>query len=237
MRRGRAERRDVVEVGRGLALRGQQQVLHADHRGQRGCLEHPDELVAGGRQDQAGRLRQHHPARDLGLAHPQHAGGGSLAPVHAEQAAAHDLGHVGGLVEAQRHHGAGERAEVQAPQRKDVEHEDQLKQHRRTAEDPDVAVDHPAQRRHRTGLGQREDQPAGDAEQHGHDRQRERQSRCGQEVRREDLLQESHVSCPPPWSATAGGRFRRSSSPRAAGRIWRAVPGICRRRRTCPRRP
>ncbi len=77
------------------------QLDHADHEQQRGRLEHVVELVAEGRNDHPGRLRQDDPAHRLARGHAQGSGRLHLARIDREDAGADDLGHVGALVQAE----------------------------------------------------------------------------------------------------------------------------------------
>jgi hypothetical protein len=68
---------------------------------ERGVLDHGDRLVAGRRDDDSHGLREHDPPHRLAGTHPQCLGRLGLAPVDREDAGAGDLGHVGGLGEAE----------------------------------------------------------------------------------------------------------------------------------------
>ena len=104
--------RDDLE--RPAADRPQLEVQLAGHRDrdqQRGVLQHRDRLVAGRRDDDPHRLRQHDPAHRLRAAHPQRTGRLDLAGIHRLDAGPHDLGHVGALGERQPEQAGGEPGE------------------------------------------------------------------------------------------------------------------------------
>ena len=83
----------VDELGRVEQLR------ERDHADERGRLQHRDGLVAGRRDDHPHRLGQHDPPHRLHAGHAERLRCLRLALVDREDAGAHDLGHVGGLVQ------------------------------------------------------------------------------------------------------------------------------------------
>ena len=74
----------------------------------RAVLEHRDELVAGGRDDDAQRLRKDDAAHRLSWVMPRLLRGVHLAALHREDAGAHDLRHVGAFVDAEGDDGGAE---------------------------------------------------------------------------------------------------------------------------------
>ena len=68
------------------------------------------DLAAGRRDDGAHRLGEHDAAQGAARAHAEGRAGLALAGVDGEQAAADDLGHVRGLVEAEAEDGREQRA-------------------------------------------------------------------------------------------------------------------------------
>ena len=155
----------VDTVGDGVG--GELQFEGERHGGdQRGGLQHADGLVAGGRDDDAHGLRQHDAAHDERAVHAQCLGRLGLAGVHGFKAGTHDFGQVGGLVQGQTnpcgvecgdHHVGVDAPELHRGERNSEadlgnQHgeqtpENELRVHRRAAEEPDEEPADAAQHR------------------------------------------------------------------------------------------
>ncbi len=145
-----------------------------------------DQHVPRGRHDRAHRLRDDDPPQGTAPAQPERLRGLRLPGVHGQDAAAHHLGRVRGLVQGQaddggergteqvdRLHGDELRAEGDAEaerrvERADVEPEQQLHQQRRGPEDPHIAPAQRAQHRVRRQTHHGEHGPEHKAQHHDH---------------------------------------------------------------------
>ena len=197
----------VLKFARVDLLRREQQLEHRpEHEHQRGVLEHRDRLVAGRRDDHPHRLRQHDPPHDLKAAHPQRLRRLGLALVDRDDPGAHDLGHVGALVEPEAeqrgHERRDQRVRVRVDerrperdpevdrrvQRRDEVPEQQLDQQRRAAEEPDVEPAGTGDQRVRREPHHRQQHPEDDPDQHREHRQLDRDQDAVQDPRVEQVL-------------------------------------------------
>jgi hypothetical protein len=204
--RGDDEQRDRLEVGGVDPLHRGEKLEVTDHHHQRGGLQHRDGLVAGRRDDHPHGLGQHDPAQRLRPRHPQRPRRLRLPLVHGQQPAAHDLRHVGGLVEAEAEQAGRElvdelvgverdelRPERDAQREPRVERgeevpEQQLRDQRRAAEQPDV--DRGDAGEHRIGRQPHDREPdaADDADRHRQHGEHERVAQAVQHWRGEEVL-------------------------------------------------
>ena len=189
----RDQQRDRLEVDRVDQLRRVQQLGHGDHARQRGRLQHRDRLVAGRRDDHAHRLRQHDPAHRLHARHAQRLRRVGLALVDRDDPGADDLGHVGALVQARARESPARNAVISVfafgctnagpngmpseslgVQSGDVVPEQQLHEHRRAAEEPDVEPARAREQRVRREPHDREHHAEHDPDRHRDHRQLDR---------------------------------------------------------------
>ena len=125
----------VVPVGfGGLAQRGAQQFLQADHRQEGRVLEHGDQVVAEGRRDRRQRLREHHMPPDPVAPQAQRTAGFPLPAGDRLDARTVDLGNVGRVVQAQRQHAAKQCRDADAVERQDVIDKENLDEQGRAAD-------------------------------------------------------------------------------------------------------
>src|SRR5918998_457124 len=109
--RGDDEGLQAVEVLAAYLGGPEKELLDTDDPQERGVLDHRDELVARRGDDHANRLGQHDPAGRLHPRHPERVRRLYLPVPHGEDAGAEDLGQVGAVVDPQRQHPRGNRAE------------------------------------------------------------------------------------------------------------------------------
>src|SRR3712207_1619228 len=113
--RGDDEGLQAVEVLAADLGGPEEELLGTDEPHERRVLDHRDELVAGRGDDHANRLGQHDPAGGLHPRHAERVRGLSLPVPHGEDPGAEDLGQVGAVVEPERQHPRGNRAEDEDP--------------------------------------------------------------------------------------------------------------------------
>ena len=98
---------EELEGRGGFHLRLAHDLGHSQGEGQRGALDHVDEVVHQRRGGDTGRLRQDDPLHRLITAHADTERRFHLAFVNAEDGCADRLGHVGGEVQGQTDDGGG----------------------------------------------------------------------------------------------------------------------------------
>src|SRR5450830_47811 len=126
-----------------------QQVVHGQHINQRGVLDQRDGLVAHRRQDALENLRQHDAAHGLGIGQTQYLGAFVLATVNGLDTGAEDFRKIGRVVQ---HEGEDRRRKIgqshtnDRNERQGKVDEQHLQHQRRTAHQPDIAVDQATQK-------------------------------------------------------------------------------------------
>src|SRR5215813_10976280 len=107
-----------------------EQVGKADDGDERGVLEEVDDVVDDARHDDAQRLRQRDEDLHLPPFEADGIGGFFLLDRYALQAAAHGLGHVGGVEQRERHHGADQAVDADAIGQEQRHHDGRHEEHR-----------------------------------------------------------------------------------------------------------
>src|SRR5690349_10367628 len=183
-----------LEDAEGLRLQvggDRREVVGRDHRSDARAQHEEDELARQRRIDRLQRGLQDDVAEDLVRLQVEREASFDLTPRDRLDAGTDDLGRVGAEVDDHRRQRRRVRRPAQADCRQREEEEEQLDQERRVADELDVGVDEPAERRRPTGLRPRTNDRHREAAEHGQERELDRlpgaleQERPGREHRPE----------------------------------------------------
>ena len=240
------QQRHLLVVRRVDQLHRVEQVGERDHADERRRLQHRDRLVAGRRDDHPHRLRKHDAAHRLQPGHAQRVRRVGLPGVDGDDPRAHDLGHVGGLVQGQPEHRGGERGDQRVGvgvdqhrpaegdaerdrriQRGDEVPEQQLDEHGGAAEDPDVQPAHAREEPVRRQAHDRQHDAQRHADHHRDRSQLERRHEPAKHAWREQVVADQ----PPLEARVVGHRPRQGGAGHEDQRRGEPAPRVADRHR------